>query len=147
MRAVIQRVGSASVKIDNRKVSGIKEGMVVLLGISAVDTQRDIDMMVDKIRNLRIFPDNEGKMNIPIRDMGGEILVVSQFTLLADLENGRRPSFTEAAPPQKAQDIYNQVVEKLKIEGLKVETGKFQESMQVELINDGPVTLIFDTRK
>ncbi|MFC1709654.1 D-aminoacyl-tRNA deacylase [Candidatus Omnitrophota bacterium] len=146
MKAVIQRVISACVKIDNQAVSSIKKGMVVLLGISDADTQQDIDMMTDKIKNLRIFPDDQGKMNISIKEAGGEILVVSQFTLLGDLEKGRRPSFVNAAPPQKAQEIYTQVVDKLKKDGLKVATGKFRESMQVELTNDGPVTLIFDTK-
>lgn len=118
-----------------------------MLGICETDTQKDIDLMVDKIKNLRIFQDSEGKMNISLKEINGEILVVSQFTLLADLEKGRRPSFTNAAPPQKAQDIYNQVIDKLKNEDLVVKTGKFREFMQVELINDGPVTFIFDTIK
>lgn len=147
MKAVIQRVSSATVKIENQVISKIKKGLVVLLGISDVDTQRDIDVMLDKIENLRIFQDAEGKMNISIKDINGEILVVSQFTLLADLEKGRRPSFIDAAPPQKAEDIYNQVINNLKIDGLKVESGRFREYMQVELINDGPVTFIFDTNK
>lgn len=147
MKAVIQRVSSATVKIENQVIAKIKKGLVVLLGISDVDTQRDIDVMLDKIENLRIFQDAEGKMNISIKDINGEILVVSQFTLLADLEKGRRPSFIDAAPPQKAEDIYNQVINNLKIDGLKVESGRFREYMQVELINDGPVTFIFDTNK
>lgn len=146
MKAVIQRVSSASVEVDNQIISSIKKGLVVLLGISEADAQQDIDVMSDKIKNLRIFQDDQGKMNISVKDVGGEILVVSQFTLLADLEKGRRPSFINAAPAQKAQDIYNQVANKLKKDGLKVETGKFQESMQVKLVNDGPVTLIFDTK-
>ena len=147
MKAVIQRVSSACVKINNQTISKIERGIVVLLGICDTDTQKDINLMVDKIKNLRIFQDSEGKMNIPLKEIKGEILVVSQFTLLADLEKGRRPSFINAAAPQKAQDIYNQVINKLKSECLKVETGRFREFMQVELINDGPVTFIFDTYK
>ncbi|MFC1645593.1 D-aminoacyl-tRNA deacylase [Candidatus Omnitrophota bacterium] len=147
MKAVIQRVSSACVKINNQAVSNIKKGLVVLLGISDSDTQHDIDAMVDKIKNLRVFQDAEGKMNISVKDIGGEILIVSQFTLLADLEKGRRPSFIGAAQPQKAEDIYGQVIDLLKKDGLKVESGRFREYMQVEIINDGPVTLIYDTNK
>ena len=136
MKAVIQRVSSASVKISNQVISKINRGLVILLGISDSDKQDDIVAMADKIRNLRIFQDSNGKMNISIKDIGGEILVVSQFTLLADLEKGRRPSFINAAPPQKAEDIYKQVIDHLKKDGLKVESGRFREYMQVEIIND-----------
>lgn len=147
MKAVIQRASRACVKINNQIFSNIERGVVVLLGVCEADSQKDVDLMVDKILNMRIFPDSEGKMNISLKDINGQILVVSQFTLLADLEKGRRPSFANAAQPQKAQDIYNQVVDKLKNSGLTTKTGKFRELMQVELINDGPVTFIFDTNK
>jgi D-tyrosyl-tRNA(Tyr) deacylase len=147
MKAVIQRVSSASVKIDNQIISQIKNGLLVLLGIANSDTEKDAALMVDKIQNLRIFEDEANKMNLSVKDINGEILVVSQFTLLADVEKGRRPSFTEAASPQKAEEIYNKVINSLEENQLKVEAGKFKEHMQVELVNDGPVTIIFDTNK
>jgi len=147
MKAVIQRVNKAYVEVDNQKISEIEKGLVVLLGVSCDDTEKDINLMVDKIKNLRIFQDAEGKMNISIKDIEGEILVVSQFTLLADLEKGRRPSFINAASLQKAEDFYNRFIRNLGKEGIKVKSGKFKEYMQVELINDGPVTLIYDTRE
>ncbi|MBL7198073.1 MAG: D-tyrosyl-tRNA(Tyr) deacylase [Candidatus Omnitrophica bacterium] len=147
MKAVIQRVSSASVKIDKQIISKIGKGLLILLGISEIDNQQDIDIMVDKIKNLRIFPDASGKMNISIKDIDGEILAVSQFTLLADLQKGRRPSFVDAAQPVKAECIYKQVIDNLRKEGIKVESGRFREYMQVELVNDGPATFIFDTKK
>lgn len=147
MKAVIQRVSSASVKVGNETVSNIGSGLLVLLGISEDDTQQDIDMIVDKIKNLRIFADASGKMNISIKDINGEILVVSQFTLLADLDKGRRPSFINAAKPEKAEKLYRNVIDAFKNEGIKVRIGQFKEHMQVELSNDGPVTFVFDTKK
>ena len=147
MKAVIQRVSSASVKIDKQIISKIEKGLLILLGISEIDNQQDIDIMVDKIKNLRIFPDASGKMNISIKDIDGEILAVSQFTLLADLQKGRRPSFVDAAQPVKAECIYKQVIDSLRKEGIRVESGRFRKYMQVELLNDGPVTFIFDTKK
>ncbi|MFH1621674.1 MAG: D-aminoacyl-tRNA deacylase [Candidatus Omnitrophota bacterium] len=147
MKAVIQRVNKACVKIDSKKISEIEKGLVVLLGVSCDDTEQDINLMVEKIKNLRIFQDAQGKTNISIKDKNGEVLIVSQFTLLADLEKGRRPSFTNAALPQKAEDFYNQVIKYLSNAGVKVKSGKFKEYMQVELINDGPVTLIYDTKE
>jgi len=147
MKAVIQRVSSASVKIDKQIISKIGKGLLILLGISETDNQQDIDIMVDKIKNLRIFPDALGKMNISIKDIDGEILAVSQFTLLADLQKGRRPSFVDAAQPIKAECIYKQVIDNLRKEGIRVEFGRFRKYMQVELLNDGPVTFIFDTKK
>jgi len=146
MKAVIQRVSSASVKVGNETVSNIGSGLLVLLGISEDDTQQDIDIIVDKIKNLRIFADTSGKMNISIKDINGEILVVSQFTLLADLEKGRRPSFVNAAKPEKAEKLYRNVIDAFGKDGIKVEKGQFKEHMQVELVNDGPVTLVFDTK-
>ena len=147
MKAVIQRVTSASVKIENQVISRINTGLLVFLGIAESDTDKDVEIMADKIPNLRVFSDGAGKMNLSLKDISGELLVVSQFTLLADLEKGRRPSFIEAARPQKAEKLYDKVIERLKNGGIRVETGKFQESMQVELVNNGPVTLIFDTAK
>ena len=147
MKAVIQRVSSASVKVGNETVSNIGSGLLVLLGISEDDTQQDIDIIVDKIKNLRIFADASGKMNISIKDINGEILVVSQFTLLADLDKGRRPSFINAAKPEKAEKLYRNVIDAFKNEGIKVRIGQFKEHMQVELSNDGPVTFVFDTKK
>ncbi|MDD5005252.1 MAG: D-aminoacyl-tRNA deacylase [Candidatus Omnitrophica bacterium] len=147
MKAVIQRVSSACVKINNQAISNIKKGLVILLGISEADTKKDIDIIVDKIKNLRIFEDLQGKMNSSLQDINGELLVVSQFTLLADLSKGRRPSFSQAAAPEKAENIYKQVIAGFKKCDIKVETGEFGQDMQVELINDGPVTLIFDTNR
>lgn len=146
MKAVIQRVSSASVKIKEKIISSIKRGLVVFLGVSCSDSKFDIEVMVDKIKNLRIFQDGTGKMNLSIKDIDAEILIISQFTLLADLKKGRRPSFTEAARQEIAQDLYNQVIELLKKDNLKIQEGKFKEYMQVELINDGPVTFVFDTK-
>lgn len=147
MKAVIQRVSSASVKVENQIIAQIKQGLVVLLGITNTDTEKDIDIMVDKIKNLRIFEDKDGKMNVSINDINGQILIVPQFTLLADLEKGRRPSFANAAKPELAENIYNQVINKFKEIGIKIESAKFREYMQVQLINEGPATFIFATKK
>jgi D-tyrosyl-tRNA(Tyr) deacylase len=147
MKAVIQRVISASVKIDKEAIAKIDKGLVVLLGISLKDTDKDIEIMADKIYNLRIFEDDKEKMNLSVGDINGQILVISQFTLLADLEKGRRPSFTQAALPENAENIYNRLVDNLKDRKIKVECGKFGAYMQLDLINDGPATFIFDTNK
>ncbi len=147
MKAVIQRVSSASVKVDNKIISQIGKGLVVLLGVSSADNQQDINLTTDKIKNLRIFQDSEGKMNVSIKVIKGEVLVVSQFTLLANLEKGRRPSFADAAQPQKAENFYKQIIENIKKDGIRVESGCFGKFMQVELVNDGPVTIIFESRK
>lgn len=147
MKAVIQRVSSASVKIGNQIISRIGRGLVVLLGIPEKDTRQDIEAVVNKINNLRIFEDDRGRMNISIKDIDAQILIVSQFTLLADLGKGRRPSFIDAASPEKAENIYNDVIGYFRKEGIRVESGKFREDMQVELVNDGPVTFVFDTNK
>lgn len=147
MRAVIQRVKSASVKIEKKPISSIKQGYVVLLGIAEEDSQQDIDLMAGKIKNLRIFEDSDGKMNKAIIDIEGDVLVVPQFTLLADLDKGRRPSFSAAAKPGKAENIYTQVIDKLKSKGLRVFSGVFGAHMQIELINDGPVTIMLDTKR
>lgn len=147
MRAVIQRVKSASVKVDGEIVGKIGKGLLVLLGVSVVDIEKDATYLVDKTLNLRIFEDNEDKMNLSLLDIKGEILVVSQFTLYGDSRKGRRPSFIDAAPPEKANQLYEYFVSEIHKKLLRVETGKFQAMMDVELINDGPVTILLDSQK
>lgn len=147
MRAVVQRVIEASVEVEGVEVGGIGEGLLVLLAIEASDTARDIAFMRRKIQNLRIFNDDEGKMNRSVRDVGGRILLVSQFTLYGDCRKGNRPSFVRSASPQKAEGYYGEVADGLRKDGIEVETGVFQAMMQVSLINSGPVTLIVDSRK
>jgi len=147
MRAVIQRVSSASVIVDGHTVGEIGQGLLVLLGVAHADTDREAAWMADKIANLRVFEDEAGKMNLSVQEVGGAMLVVSQFTLLADCRKGRRPSFTDAAPPEQADRLYQVVVERLRATGLSVETGVFQAHMEVHLVNDGPVTIILDTKE
>lgn len=142
MKAVIQRVKRASVSVDNKEIARINNGLVVLLGITHTDTQKEADSLTDKIANLRIFDDKEGKMNLSGLDVEAEFLIVSQFTLYGDCRKGRRPSYTEAAPPQKAVPLYEYFIDKLRSYGVKVEKGQFQAEMLVSLENDGPVTLI-----
>lgn len=147
MIAVIQRVKQASVTINNTLKSSISEGLLVLLGIAHEDTQEDSDWLTKKIINLRIFSDAEGKMNLSLKDINGELLVVSQFTLHASTKKGNRPSFIEAARPEKAIPMYEQFVQLSEVElGKKVQTGEFGADMQVQLLNDGPVTIIIDTK-
>ncbi len=145
MRAVIQRVSSASVAADGRTVGEIGAGLLVLLGVAQGDTEREAAWVADKIANLRIFEDDGGKMNLSVQEIGGAVLVVSQFTLLADCRKGRRPSFIGAAPPEEADRLYRMVAERLREAGLPVETGLFQARMQVSLVNDGPVTIVLET--
>jgi D-tyrosyl-tRNA(Tyr) deacylase len=145
MRAVIQRVKSASVSVEGKVVGSIGHGLVVLLGVGVDDTEQEAAWMADKTANLRIFEDLEGKMNLSVLDVGGEALVVSQFTLYGDARKGRRPSFTEAAPPDKADELYRRYAELLENSGVKVQTGVFRAKMLVEIQNDGPVTLILDS--
>jgi D-tyrosyl-tRNA(Tyr) deacylase len=147
VRAVIQRVTQASVDVDGRVVGQIASGLLVLLGVATDDTQEDADYLVDKITNLRILRDDEGKMNRSLLDLRGELLVVSQFTLYGDVRRGRRPSYTDAAPPEKANELYEYFVNKAGTTGLRVETGVFQAMMKVSLTNDGPVTILVDSRK
>ncbi len=147
MKAVLQRVSSASVSVDEQIVGQIGPGLMVLLGVEQGDTDQDLTYLADKTAHLRIFEDDAGKMNLSVQDVGGEILVVSQFTLLGDCRKGRRPGFSKAAPPEQADRDYLQFVDELRRFGLTVETGTFQANMQVALINDGPVTLILDSRK
>jgi D-tyrosyl-tRNA(Tyr) deacylase len=143
MKVVVQRVTSASVSVDNKIISEIKKGYLILVGIGNSDTAKDIERMVTQVSKMRIFSDDEGKMQHSIGDIGGEILVVSQFTLLANFEKGNRPSFNDAARPDVAQPLFNRFVEALKtLYGPKVSTGIFGADMQVSLCNDGPVTII-----
>jgi D-aminoacyl-tRNA deacylase len=147
MRAVIQRVLEASVTIDGDQTARIGRGILVLLGVGAEDTEEDARYLAEKTGYLRIFPDEADKMNLSILDIGGEILVVSQFTLYGDCRKGRRPSYAGAAPPDMAKSLYESFVRELQKLTPKVDTGRFQEMMQVFLINDGPVTLLLDSRK
>jgi D-tyrosyl-tRNA(Tyr) deacylase len=147
MKAVIQRVDSADVKIGKQDISIIKSGILVFLGVEKEDSEKDADYILDKAINLRIFEDNEGKMNLGLTDIGGEMLVVSQFTLLADCRKGRRPSFVGAEEPNKAEKLYNYFIDRAKEKIKQVASGKFQQMMSVELINNGPVTILLDSRK
>lgn len=145
MRTVIQRVSRASVRVDGRVVGRTGAGFVVLAGVADGDTEDDLDLMVDKLVHLRVFADDEGKMNRSLLDAGGGLLVVSQFTLHADCRRGRRPSFTRAAPPETARALFDRFVERLREKGISVATGEFGAMMEVELVNDGPVTIVLDT--
>ncbi|WP_317315976.1 D-aminoacyl-tRNA deacylase [Peptostreptococcus russellii] len=147
MRAVVQRVVSSNVKVDGEVTGQIEKGLLVLLGVGEDDTEKDTLYMVEKIVNLRIFEDEDDKMNLSLKDVGGELLVVSQFTLFGDCRKGRRPGFSDAARPDKADEYYIDFVNKAKAMGIKTETGRFQTHMMVELINDGPVTLLIDSKK
>ncbi len=142
MRAVVQRVKEAWVSIDGRVVGKIPQGLLVLLGVGEGDTEEDGRYLAEKISNLRVFSDDQGKMNLSVRETGGEILAVSQFTLYGDCRKGRRPSFSSAAHPDVANQLYLDFVNVLRNQGLRVETGVFQAHMEVGLVNDGPVTLI-----
>ena len=146
MRAVIQRVKESSVSVNNEIIGKIGSGLMVLLGVSETDRAEDADYLADKIVNLRIFEDENHKMNRSLLDLGGEMLVVSQFTLLADCRKGRRPSFVHAAGPNKANELYERFVEQVRQKGINVATGRFRAMMDVSLINDGPVTLIVESR-
>lgn len=146
MKAVIQRVARASVQVEDQIVGQIESGFLVLLGVAKGDRETDGHYLVEKIRNLRIFSDEQGKMNRSLVDIGGSVLLVSQFTLLGRMAKGRRPSFDEAAPPDEAKRLYRQVAEGLRSEGTHVETGHFAAHMRVELLNDGPVTFVLDSR-
>lgn len=144
MKIVLQRVSYGSVKVDNKTVGEISKGFVLLFGVGNNDSEKNADFLADKCLNLRVFEDNEGKMNLSINDIKGEILVVSQFTLYGDTKKGRRPSFVDAAPPEKAENLYNYFVNKIRESGLKTETGIFRADMQVEIHNNGPVTFILE---
>jgi D-tyrosyl-tRNA(Tyr) deacylase len=147
MRAVIQRVDRACVKINSQLFSSIEQGVLVLLGVEKGDSEKDADYLLEKTVNLRIFEDEQGKMNLSLLDIAGEMMVVSQFTLLADCIKGRRPSFVKAEEPVKANQLYEYFVRLTTPKVKKLATGKFQEMMQIELINNGPVTILLDSRK
>jgi D-aminoacyl-tRNA deacylase len=147
MRAVVQRVVSASVTVDQEIVGEISKGLVVLLGVAGDDMQNDADYLAHKIVALRIFDDAEGRMNVSLSDCGGGILIVSQFTLYGDVRRGLRPSWSDAAPPEVAEPLYEYFVEKCRGVVERVQTGSFRKMMLVELVNDGPVTLMLDSRK
>lgn len=144
MRIVIQRVKSSSVTVDNKIISQINEGLLILLGVAITDEPSDAEYLAEKAANLRIFEDENGKMNRSLIDIGGEALVVSQFTLLGDCKKGRRPSFMNAAPPEKAKLLYRYFSDQMRKKGISTKTGKFQAMMDVSLINDGPVTIIIE---
>ena len=146
MRAVVQRVKESSVTADNEIIGRIDKGLLVLLGVAKDDTPSDADYLANKIVNLRIFEDDDAKMNRSLISIGGKMLVVSQFTLLGDCRKGRRPSFVAAAGPQKAAELYENFVHQVRRLGITVETGRFQAMMEVALINDGPVTLVLESR-
>ena len=146
MKAVLQRVTRASVEVNGQSVGRIDAGLLVLLGVAKGDGETDGRYLVEKIRTLRIFSDEQGKMNRSLADIGGSVLLISQFTLLGRTTNGRRPSFDEAAPPHEAKRLYEQVAAGLREHGTHVETGVFAAHMQVELLNDGPVTFVLDSR-
>lgn len=147
MRAVVQRVSSASVTVDGEVVGAIDRGLLVLLGVSVDDSQEDVIYTAAKVVGLRIFVDDEGKMNRSLAEAGGALLVVSQFTLYGDCRKGRRPSFIDAARPEQASALYESFCAEVRGQGIRVETGRFQQHMDVALVNDGPVTLLIDSRK
>ena len=146
MKALLQRVTGASVSVAGEELGRIGRGLVVFVGVAGGDTEKDIQYLVQKTLDLRIFADEEGKFNLSALDTRGELLVVSQFTLLADTRRGRRPSFSQAALPAEAEVLFQRFVEQIRTSGLKTETGRFQQYMQVEIMNDGPVTILLDSR-
>jgi len=147
MRAVVQRVTRAAVHVEGETVGAIGPGLLVLLGTEQEDVERDLAYTLDKILNLRVFEDDAGRMNLSLLDVGAALLVVSQFTLMGDCRKGRRPSFVRAMPPEPAEAMIDDFVERARSRGVVVETGRFRADMQVELTNDGPVTLLVDSRK
>ena len=147
MRAVVQRVSRAKVTVGDAVTGEIGRGLVVLVGVQVGDTSEDAAYLADKIKGLRVFEDADGKMNLSAQDVGGAILAVSNFTLLGDCRKGRRPSFTDAAPPEEAERLFAEFVARVRAAGLAVATGVFREHMHVEIANDGPVTLILDSRR
>lgn len=147
MRAVVQRVSRAEVRVDGAVVGAIRKGLLVLLGVAAADTERDAAWLAEKVVGLRVFPDSAGAMNVPLLEAGGGLLVVSQFTLLGDCRKGRRPSFVDAAAPERADALYREFVARARALGAPVATGVFRAHMDVELVNDGPVTLLLDSTR
>lgn len=147
MKALAQRVSSARVVVDEVVTGSIKKGLCVLVGIADGDTEEDIEYLVNKLLNLRIFADENDKFNFSVKDIGGELLLVSQFTLMADTRKGRRPSFTQAAQPEEAERLFEVFVGRCRNSGLKTETGHFQAMMQVHIVNEGPVTIMLDSKE
>jgi D-tyrosyl-tRNA(Tyr) deacylase len=147
MRAVVQRVSRAQVTVSEKIVGKIGRGLLVLLGVAQIDSDADAKYLADKIVGLRIFEDENGKMNLDTASIGGQILVVSQFTLYGDVRRGKRPSFDAAASPERARQLYEYFVERIRATGIPCETGRFQEMMKVELVNEGPVTILLDSTK
>ena len=147
MRAVVQRVDKADVTVDGQVTGSVQKGLLVLLGVAEGDTEKDLQYMVDKVTGLRIFEDDADKMNLSVKDVGGELLVVSQFTLFGDARKGKRPSFDKAAKPDLANAYYEKFVEMCRAQGLHVETGVFRAHMLVGLVNNGPVTILLDSTK
>ena len=145
MKALLQRVTSASVSVTDEVAGRIGQGLVAFIGVANSDTRKDAQYLAQKAANLRIFTDEAGRFNLSALDINGELLIVSQFTLLADTRRGRRPSFTEAAPPAQAEELFECFIEEVRATGLKVATGRFQQYMQVEIHNDGPVTILLDS--
>jgi D-tyrosyl-tRNA(Tyr) deacylase len=147
MRAVVQRVSRASVNVSGEIVGEIRNGLLVLLGVAKQDTPIDAEYLADKITGLRIFEDQDGKMNLSVREIEGSVLLISQFTLFGDVRRGKRPSFDDAARPDTARELYELVAEKIRQAGIRCATGRFQEMMHVELVNEGPVTILIDSRR
>ncbi len=147
MRAVVQRVTRASVTVEGETVGEIGKGLVILLGVASDDTQNDVEYLAEKIAALRVFDDEDGRMNLSVKDAGGALLVVSQFTLYGDVRRGLRPSWSDAAPPEIAEPLYESFVLSLKKDLAEIATGSFRRMMQLELVNDGPVTILLDSRK
>jgi|SRR5580698_2761750 D-tyrosyl-tRNA(Tyr) deacylase len=147
MRAVVQRVDRASVKVDDEITGEIGRGLLVLLGVAQDDAESDADYLAEKIAGLRIFEDDAGKMNLSVMDIAGAVLAVSQFTLYGDVRRGKRPSFDAAARPERARELYEYFVNRIRAAGLRCETGRFQAMMEVSLVNSGPVTILVDSKK
>lgn len=147
MRAVVQRVRHAAVTVNRKQVGAIGNGLLVFLGVANEDTQTDADYLAEKVAGLRIFPDEQGKMNRSVCDTGGEVMIISQFTLYGDVRRGKRPAFTRAAPPRHAETLYNYYVTQMRRQGLVVATGQFQAMMDIALVNPGPVTILLDSTK
>lgn len=147
MRAVVQRVSTASVLVDGESVGEIGLGLMVLLGVEESDSTKDADYLIEKVIGLRVFEDSDGKMNLSVKDVGGSLLVVSQFTLLGDVRKGKRPSFNTAANPELGNELYEYFVQKSREQGIETQTGKFRAMMSVSLINEGPVTILLDSKK
>ncbi len=147
MRAVVQRVSSAEVRVDDKMVGRVGKGLLVYLGVGKEDTVSDIEFMAEKVSGLRIFEDENGKMNLSVKDIDGEILAISQFTLYGDVRKGKRPSFSDSAAPDKGEELYNQFISRIQGIGIRIDKGIFGAHMMVDYVNDGPVTILLDSKK